>query len=148
MQIFTGCYSKCKVGNKISISGDRGKKVEFVGKTIPQLAPKKAFWEIWHNNIGKVPELENNKYYITQYYNEVLTKVDFEQLFKDEQRCILLCYEDSSEFCHRHIVAEYIEFIYNIKVPEIEIDENYIIKEKTRPAYIKEILQELLIKSN
>lgn len=47
-RIFTGNYEECKIGNLISISGDRGKSVGFTGKSIPQLAPKRKFWEIWH----------------------------------------------------------------------------------------------------
>lgn len=58
-RIFTGNYQDCKHGNLISISGDRGKKVGFAGKALPQLAPKKAFWEIYHNNIGKISEFKN-----------------------------------------------------------------------------------------
>ena len=61
-RIFTGNYEECKIGNLISISGDRGKSIGFTGKSIPQLAPKRKFWEIWHNNIGKIPEEQNLKY--------------------------------------------------------------------------------------
>ena len=42
-RIFTGNYEECKLGNLISISGDRGRKVGFVGKAIPSLAPKREF---------------------------------------------------------------------------------------------------------
>ncbi len=52
-RIFTGNYEECKAGNLISISGDRGKKVGFVGKALPELAPKKDFWMTFFNNIGK-----------------------------------------------------------------------------------------------
>ena len=37
-RIFTGNYEECKIGNLISISGDRGKSVGFTGKSIPQLS--------------------------------------------------------------------------------------------------------------
>ena len=68
-RIFTGNYGECKIGNLISISGDRGKSVGFTGKSIPQLAPKRKFWEIWHNNIGKIPEEQNNRYYVVLIYD-------------------------------------------------------------------------------
>ena len=55
-RIFTGNYEECKVGNLISISGDRGLKAGFVGKSLPKLAPKKGFWITFFNNIGKIPE--------------------------------------------------------------------------------------------
>ena len=44
-RIFTGNYDECRRGNLISISGDRGKSIGFVGKAIPQLAPKRGFLE-------------------------------------------------------------------------------------------------------
>lgn len=143
-RIFTGCYDKCKRGNLISISGDRGRSVGFEGKSIPQLAPKRKFWDIWHSRIGKISEEENTRYYIEQYYKQVLSKVDILQIIKDERDPILLCFEDSSEFCHRHILAEYINIKYGIEVPEIEINDTLDILQKSRPENIKRILQKVL----
>lgn len=145
-RVFTGSYKNCKVGNLISISGDRGKSVGFNGKAMPALAPKKAFWVIWHNNIGKIPEEENARYYIEEYYKQVLLKVNFEELFKDEKDPILLCFEESSEFCHRHIVAEYLQIKYGIKVYEITISSDLEIKEMERPENIRRILLEVIEK--
>ena len=71
-KIFTGCYSTCKKGNLISISGDKGKSVNFKGKHIKELAPKLVFWKVWHENIGKINEEENAKYYIEQYFLDIL----------------------------------------------------------------------------
>lgn len=142
--IFTGNYKECKHGNLISISGDRGKKVGFEGKALPQLAPKRAFWEIWHNNIGKISEQENTKYYIEQYYKQVLSKVDIEELLKNEKNPILLCYEKSNEFCHRHIVAEYISLKYGINVPDISINDKLEIIQNKRPVEIREILEKIM----
>jgi len=65
---------------------------------------------------------------------------------KDEKNPILLCYEKAEEFCHRHIVAEYIELKYGIKVRDIEIDENLNIIVNERPKYIKEFLLEAIEK--
>ena len=139
-KIYTGCYDVCKAGNLISISGDRGKMVGFNGKALPKLAPKREFWRVWHSNIGKIPEEENTRYYIEEYYKQVLQKLDLEDLLSGEQEPILLCYESSKEFCHRHIVAEYIEFKYGIFVPEIAIDCNSQIIIKERPKNIRQIL--------
>ena len=145
-RIFTGNYEECKAGNLISISGDRGKKVGYTGKAITKLAPKRAFWDIWYNNIGKIPEEENTRYYIEEYYKQVLSKVDIEELLKDEKDPILLCYEKGQDFCHRHVLAEYIEMKYGIKVRDIKIDENLNIEENKRPEYIRSILEEVISK--
>ena len=146
-RIFTGNYEECKVGNLISISGDRGRSVGFKGKAIPQLAPKRAFWNVWHDNIGKIPEEQNTKYYIEQYYKQVLSKVNIEELLRDEKDPIILCFEKGQNFCHRHVLAEYIELKYRIKVPDIIIDEKLNIKENPKPEYIRKILLEVIEKS-
>ena len=143
---FTGNYDECKVGNLISISGDRGKKVGFIGKVMPKLAPKKAFWEVWHNNIGKIPEMENTKYYIREYYKQVLSKVDFEELLKDEIDPIFLCYEKDDQFCHRHVLAEYLELKYGIKVIDVKIDEKLNVVQNKRPEYIRKMLKDIMEK--
>lgn len=143
-RIFTGNYEECKVGNLISISGDRGKSVGFVGKAIPQLAPKREFWNVWHSNLGKIPDEVNNKYYIQEYYKQVLSKIDIEALLEGEKDPILLCFEKGQQFCHRHILAEYIEIKYGIKVRDIKIDNMLNIEENERPIYIKHQLKSVI----
>lgn len=146
-RIFTGNYHECKVGNLISISGDRGKKVGFKGKAIPQLAPKKGFWTIYDSNIGKIDEDANNRYYIQEYYKQVLSKVDIQELLKNEKDPILLCYEKNQNFCHRHILAEYIALMYDKEIKDIKIDENLNIEENARPNYIRPMLERTIIEN-
>ena len=143
-RIFTGSYQNCKSGNCISISGDRGKKVKFQGKSLSCLAPKRNFWQTWHDNIDKISEEENAKYYIEEYYKQVLLKVEFEAIFEQEDDVILLCYEESDAFCHRHIVAAYLELKYGLLVPEIGIDEDGKVTLKMKPENVKRILEEIL----
>ncbi len=144
-RIFTGSYKNCKEGNLISISGDKGMRANFKGKYLKELAPKLNFWKIWHNNIGKLDNRENNRYYIEQYYLNVLKDLDIESLLLNEIDPVLLCYEESNDFCHRHIVAAFIELKYNIAVKEIEINSNSI-KFNTRPDYIKNDLINIMNK--
>ena len=59
----------------VAISGNRGKDVGFEGEAYPKLAPRKSFWQIWHDNIGKISEIENNRfYYIKEILQEVIEK--------------------------------------------------------------------------
>ena len=146
--IFTGNYDECKRGNLISISGDRGKSIGFVGKAIPQLAPKRGFWNIWHSNMGKISSEANARYYIQEYYRQVLSKVNIEELLRGEKDPILLCYEKGQDFCHRHILAEYIEMLYGIKVRDIKVDKNLNIEENKRPEYIRRMLESVIEKEN
>ena len=143
-RVFTGNYEECKIGNLISISGNRGKSVNFEGKAIPKLAPQKAFWNIWHENIGKISEEENTKYYIKEYYKQVLDNLDIEELLKDEKDPILLCFEKGQDFCHRHVLAEFISIKYGINVPDIKIDENQNIEINEKPENVRRILEEVL----
>lgn len=145
-RIFTGSYQDCKIGNLISISGDRGKSINFNGKAIPALAPKRKFWNIWHQNIGVLSEEENNRFYIEQYYKQVLKHVDIPRLLENEKDPILLCYEPSDMFCHRHIVAEFISLTYGIEVPEISISSNLEIIVHKRPEYVRTILEDVMTK--
>ena len=142
--IYTGRYEKCRSGNLISISKDCGKSFGFEGKCFLKLAPNSSFWRVWKDNIGKIDEEENTRFYINEYYKQVLINVDIEEILKDEENPILLCYEDSSDFCHRHVLAEYIELKYGIKVPEIEIDEIGNITFKERPKNIRKILLDVI----
>lgn len=61
---------------------------------------------------------------------------------------LLLCYEKGQKFCHRHVLAEYIEMKYGIKVRDIRIDENLNIEENKRPEYIRVMLEEIIEKEN
>ena len=74
----------------ISISGDRGRQKEFVGYCYPALAPKKDFWKIWHENIGKIPEEENTKYTMLQddltRYNDEIKSIEDELKLNNSNR--------------------------------------------------------------
>lgn len=143
--IFTSNYNNIKNGNHISISGDRGKKVNYKGKSLPILAPKLEFWKVWHNNINKISEHENTIYYVRNYYNQVLKNIDPENLLETlPNKTILMCYEDSKDFCHRHLVAFWLELFLDIKTYEVSEKENYKLEIKERPEYLKEILENII----
>ena len=127
----------------VSVSGNRGKDVGYCGACYQVLAPKRSFWETWHENIGILSEEENTKYYIEQYYLEVLSKLDPEEIYRELDCSFLLCYEDSMEFCHRHIIAAWLEILLNIEVSEVKVNGLYI-ERVERPSYIKEYLEEIM----
>ena len=129
-----------------AISGNKGKDANYIGNTCSKLAPKLSFWKIWHDNIGLIPEEENIKYYIKEYYLQVLKNLNPEDVYEQLDNSVLLCYEESDEFCHRHIVAEWFKLLLNVDVPEINIV-NGSIKEVKRPKYIGKYL-EIIMKEN
>ena len=143
--IFTSSYNDWQLDKyrKVSISGDRGKKINYQGEYYSLLAPKLSFWKIWHDNIGKISDEENNRYYVQEYWNQVLSKLDPEKVFKDLDNSVLLCYEPNTEFCHRHIVASWLEILLGIKVPEVK-GKAYQIEQTYRPEYIKQYLEDAM----
>lgn len=126
-----------------SISGNRGVDAGYQGRCYPELAPKKDFWRRWEENRGKVSDEKNNKYYIQEYYNQVLSKLDPEIVYRDLEDSVLLCYEDNMDFCHRHIVAAWFEILLGVKVPEQKAS-GYKVWDVERPQYIKDYLEEVM----
>lgn len=129
---------------QISISGNRGKDAGYEGICYPLLAPKIGFWKEWHNNIGKVEEMENNKFYIRKFYDQVLFGLDPDEVLRDIDNSVLLCYEPNDEFCHRHIVSAWLELTTGVETIEAKCDEFDKLEVLDRPEYIKEYLSEVM----
>lgn len=146
--IKTGNYKSFnnKYVKTISISGDRGKEEGYTGECYPKLAPKLDFWKTYHDNIGVVTEEQNIRFYIEEYYKQVLSMLNPQKVYTDLDHSILLCYEDNSEFCHRHIVAAWLELFLNVEVAEAKL-EGYRLVDISRPDYVKPILEEIIRKN-
>ena len=146
--IITSSHNNWKTNmyRTVSISGNRGADANYHGKCYPDLAPKLSFWKIWHNNIGIISDEENNRYYVEEYWKQVLSKLNIEKVYRELDDSTLLCYEDNMEFCHRHIVAAWFELFLGVEVPECMID-GHKIKKVERPEYIKEYLEEVIKKN-
>lgn len=117
--IYTGYYAKIKEYEKaglqlVSIAGKAPafyKDVQY-----KKFAPT---WDIFSR--WKSGEIDNFQ------YNEEFKSNVLDKLNKDEVRnflnsfdrdIILLCYEKSGDFCHRHIVADWIETELSMRVEE------------------------------
>ncbi len=140
--IYTGNYKNCKGDKCVSISGDKGKGANFTGQSYAKLAPKYNFWKIWHNNIGIISEEENTRYYIHEYYNNVLKKLSPKEVYEKLDGCILLCYEEENIFCHRYIVAYWLEITLGIKVDEVRMLDNGTLIKLAKPEYLRKMLLE------
>ena len=100
--IYTSNYENFNGSNyrTNSISWGKGVEYDYDGKSYMELAPLKSFWRTWKDNIGKISEEENNKYYIEQYYDLILSKLDVEKVYNDLDNSVLLCCEENNLFCH------------------------------------------------
>ena len=129
--------------NVISISKDKGEDASFVGDAYLDLAPKREFFNQWKNNRGVISEIENNQYYMNEFYDKVLSVLDCQKVYEDLDGKILLCYEDNNDFCHRHIVAAWFEILLGVEIPEVKIVDDKLVQ-VDRPKYIKEYLEKIM----
>lgn len=84
----------------------------YKGLQYKKLAPKYDFFMKWKEN-------HDNDYYIKCFNDQVLSKLnatdvvlDFSRMVSDfnlgKANICLICYEEPSDFCHRHLVAEWL----------------------------------------
>jgi len=75
-----------------------------------KLAPKYGFFMEWKKN-------HDNNYYIEHFQKEVLDNLDILDVVRNlidiqnkenKNDIALICYEKPSDFCHRHLVAEWL----------------------------------------
>ena len=117
--IYTGYYARLKDYEKAGLTpvSIAGKAPEFYkGLQFKKFAPT---WEIFSR--WKSGEIDNFQY-TDEFNSKVLDKLDKEEV-KDflnsfETDIVLLCYEKSGDFCHRHIVADWIEANFYKRVDE------------------------------
>ena len=107
--IYTGYFAKEKYYPKrlkrYCITRFRPKWLSPDIKTIEGLAPTKNI--LLDYKEGVLSEAE----YIKRYTESILSKIDEEdtaKLAEQLQNSILLCYEKPEDFCHRHIIADWL----------------------------------------
>jgi hypothetical protein len=95
----------------ISIAG-RAPKI-FKGREYKILAPKIWFFQKYKLD-GDV------QFYTEQYQAEVLDPLDPKEVLRDlGEDAVLLCWEKPGEFCHRHLVAQWLKEKLNMEVTEL-----------------------------
>ena len=161
----TGNYYDVKSGNMLSISGDGGNSAEYFGPSYKKLAPKLVTYTSYSEklkelNLLKESTLKIKEYlerkreiedeYIGSYYDIRLKNLDVNELLyilreRFGEDIILLCYEQSSLFCHRRLIADYIELETGVYIPEVCVDECGSVKKLT-PVDYKDRLKKIIKK--
>ena len=97
--------------NAVSIAG---KAPDFYqGREYLPLAPT---WEIFSD----YKKNQDINLYTERYMEQILFPLDPEQVLEDLGKySVLLCWESSGKFCHRRLVAKWLEESLNIKIPEL-----------------------------
>lgn len=162
----TGNYASVKSGNTLSVTGDGGNAWGYFGPAYKKLAPKLVTYLPYAEKYQKLIELRSDALrvkeylelrrqiedeYIESYYNLRLKNLNVEELLitlynKFGDNIILLCHEPVEEFCHRRLLADYIELKTGIYIPEIITEENGYIK-KINPIRYKNRLNKIMTRN-
>ena len=85
----------------------------FKGREYKKLAPKRWFFV-------KYKEDNDEQFYTEQYEKEVLSQLDPQKVLEEiGEDSIILCWEKSGKFCHRHLIAKWLSENLNIEVNEL-----------------------------
>ena len=161
----TGNYYDVKSGNTVSVTGDGGNAWGYFGPAYKKLAPKLVTYTPYAEKLEELEKLKEDvsklkEYvefrkqiedeYIRSYYDTRLKHLDVKELLyilseKFGNNIILLCHEQLDEFCHRRLIADYIELKTGIYIPEVGIDEQGNVK-KLVPIRYKNRLKEVMNK--
>ncbi len=110
MAIKTSYFAKYRGADGVSIA--LKSPPGFRGENYPSLFPK---WEF----LVKYKWDKDEVAYIRAYKEQVLSRLDSHKVWKDLDGKVLLCWERSGSFCHRRIVAKWLEEELGIEVLEI-----------------------------
>ena len=113
--IYTSYFAKLKSlpDNIIPVSICGKAPDWYTGLQYKKLAPKYDFFMKWKEN-------HDNDYYIKCFNEQVLDKLDILTVVRDlidltsanesivGKNFCLICYEKPSDFCHRHLVADWL----------------------------------------
>ena len=101
--IHTGYFAKCKSNNGVAICLYPPKG--FKGAEYKALAPTERILQWWKES---PQDSKAQAIYKKLFYRDVLNHLNVHDVARALQDKILLCYEKPDDFCHRHIVAEWL----------------------------------------
>jgi len=85
----------------------------YIGKEYLPLAPTCAI-------LTNYKKTKNIHTYTERYIEEILLPLNAKTVYDELGHfSVLLCWESSEKFCHRHIVAKWIEDSLGVKIPEL-----------------------------
>lgn len=139
----TGSYDTVKFGNTVSITGDGGNAWNYFGPAYKKLAPRLMTYLLYADDLKDLEKIKDSipleEYtkkkrkieftYIKSYYETRLRNLEMEDFLKTLEakfgtNIIFLCHEPVNEFCHRRVLADYIELQTGVYIPEVKIMSN------------------------
>ena len=154
----TGSYDTVKFGNTVSITGDGGNAWNYFGPAYKKLAPRLMTYLLYADALKDLEKIKDSipleEYtkkkrkieftYIKSYYETRLRNLEMEDFLKTLEakfgtNIIFLCHEPVNEFCHRRVLADYIELQTGVYIPEVKIMSNDEFTLKTPLNYEQEL---------
>ena len=122
MNIYTGYFGKSKKypAEIVQISICASPPKAYKGLEYKILAPKYRIFMEWKDT-------HNSNRYIQCFNSEVLGPLDPKSVYADLERMsggkdiVLLCYEKPEDFCHRHIVADWLGKSVGAEIKELVV---------------------------
>ena len=108
--IYTSYFGKLKKipENIVPVTICGGVPEWYKGLQYKKVAPKYGFFQEYKKN-------GDQEYYVSHYQSEVLDTLtpeevvsDLKNLTNNAENIVLLCYEKPEDFCHRHLLANWL----------------------------------------
>lgn len=133
MIIYTSNFSKSSRDPK-AVSICRNPPSWYNGRRYSLLAPPKEIYRV-----GLSPEQ-----FRSEYYRLVLDRLNVEKVINNlGDGAVLLCFEKASDFCHRQIVAEWINNKTGIVVQEVKSKSDLIKEQHDKKARDTDCIEQL-----
>ena len=106
--IYTSYFSSKKYNKEDGISIARYNKF-WDGESYPLLCPSVGLLK-WWKNLSKEAQQSRTcqDFYAEAYCKEILSQLNPHIIAAELEGKVLLCYEKSEDFCHRHLVAAWL----------------------------------------
>lgn len=121
MQVFTSCFSSARrldPDRYFVVSIARFPPKWFQGFRCYVLAPSADLLNRYHNGLSQY-------HYGVRYRRDVLGHIDVHKVFEDLARLacgrdiVLCCFEPAFEFCHRRLLARYVQEVWGYSIEEL-----------------------------
>lgn len=130
MKIATGYFAKSQAYHNL------GYALVSVARTRPWFLPKELL--LWHlSRLAPTGEIigakGNPQVYSDMYYRDVLEKTSQEEVVlileryaesSGKDKAVLMCYEAPGKFCHRHLIADWLNDGTTFNVKEVDLTNN------------------------
>jgi len=96
--------------NAVSVAA---KSPDFYGGT--EFLPLAPTWDIF----SEYKHTKNTELFTVRYVEEILLPLNPQEIYDEFRYSVILCWESPGKFCHRRIIAKWLEDSLNVSIPEL-----------------------------